>query len=120
MRMASPGLQRSDLSDIRAAMAHGTKRRIFSEPTGSNDAAHKVDPKRLPSGVPSLEHWSHCCLEFGRYELDSARWAVMWGACWIYVARPSVPCEVGQEPSEQVPKNRDSLTRWLSSSCMMR
>jgi hypothetical protein len=39
-----------------------------------------VDPKRLPDGIPSLEKWSKCCLEFGRYGGDRLSYADLVGS----------------------------------------
>ena len=70
------------------AMTDGAKRRFSAESAGTNVTQNKpkqvqvvhlpsmqVDPKRLPEGIPSLEKWSKCCLEFGRYGGDGMSYA---------------------------------------------
>ena len=75
-------------SEAPGAMTDGSKHRLVAESTGQSEIKIKpkqvsvlhlpsmqVDPKRLPEGIPSLEKWSKCCLEFGRFGGDGLSYA---------------------------------------------
>ena len=79
--------------DVHGAMTDGSKRRMVGEAAGTTETKIKpkpallvhlpsmpVDPKRLPDGIPSLEKWSKCCLEFGRYGGDGLSYADLVGS----------------------------------------
>ena len=79
--------------DVHGAMTDGSKRRMVDEASGTTEIKIKpkpalsfhlpsmpVDPKRLPDGIPSLEKWSKCCLEFGRYGGDDLTYADLVGS----------------------------------------
>jgi len=79
--------------DVLGAMTDGSKRRMVDEAPGTTETKTKskpalsihlpsmpVDPKRLPVGIPSLEKWSKCCLEFGRYGGDGLSYADLVGS----------------------------------------